>query len=101
MNQLPSELALHIFKFICPLNTHWLNKRMWAIMTCNDVWKPIVQNQYDICTSINFYEEYKWQKKKARYMKTYQRRWTCGCIGKIKPLGAKPVLKAPKTIWAH
>lgn len=100
MIQLPEEIQIYIFSFICPTPMIAVNRRVQILCKCNYIWGPIVYRKFGIRHSDNFWEEFKWQTRLRKHRLHYQRQWTLGCVGKIHSLGNKPKWRPAYTTWA-
>lgn len=100
MIQLPEEIQIYIFSFICPTPMIAVNRRVQILCKCNYIWGPIVYRTFGIRHSDNFWEEFKWQTRLRKHRLHYQRQWTLGCVGKIHSLGNKPKWRPAYTTWA-
>lgn len=100
MYKIPDEIILNILSYL-PFNmTLIVDKYMQKLIKSNQVWGPRAFRDFGIRSSHNFFEEYKWQTKLRTYNIAYQRQYTLGCVGKIRPLGEKPIWKPAYTKWA-
>tara|TARA_Y100000816_G_C26069458_1_gene562368 strand:- start:144 stop:452 length:309 start_codon:yes stop_codon:yes gene_type:complete len=92
MKNLPIDVQLLIFNYLDKFELIPYDKLSKVCMFSNEVWKIHFRKDFNKNESINYYEEYKWEKRleKKRFM--YKRQFTLGCVGKIKPL-EKPIIK--------
>ncbi len=99
MQSLPDEIHLYIHTFLCPNHLAIFNRISLRMATSNQVWGPIVWDMYKLSPSKNYLEEFKWQKRVLKHQMRYQSRWTLGCVGRLEPLGSKPVHAPAYTSW--
>ena len=95
MKRLSIESDVLILSFLNKKELKPYDKWSNVVMKSNFVWKQLLINRFNIYKSINFYEEFKWQKNLENNRKKYKQKWTLGCVGKITPL-QKPLIRIAK-----
>jgi hypothetical protein len=98
LNEIPIDLNILIYNFLEKKDLKPFDATSKVIMRSNLIWKPLLIKKYNINKSINFYEEFLWQKKLKQHQNKYQKQWTLGCVGRIIPL-IKPVFMKPDCIY--
>jgi hypothetical protein len=85
MNELPNEMIITILSFLSVYDLHVISKDLLHVYQSNVVWKPIVTRKFGEIKSTNYFKEYGWQLKLKKHQFCYQRQWTLGCVGRIRP----------------